>query len=227
MINIWDFILNLNLGQWCGQGISFSVRGSVWISKGGTNSYIRVGVLPEEDISSVKFSSKEQSIFKVHVVVPEKKCAWGLFLLVFGTWCRGRGGDCYSWLCLLSGSEMLPYNLPGYLLAWVELSASINFGIGILCHESLSVDCVIEQPIGDWSHHSTALDQILLSKKDLFNLQSCSPTFCEVMVARVRKPPKLHPCKPILLASMLAPCWKAKYCIASNTPSASRIPRFR
>lgn len=168
MINIWDFILNLNLGQWCGQGISFSVRGSVWISRGGTNSYIRVGVLPEEDVSSVKFSSKEQSIFKVHVVVPEKKCARGLLFVVFETWCRGRGGDCYSWLCLLSGSEMLPYNLPGYLLAWVELSASINFGIGILCHESLSVDCVIEQPIGDWSHHSTALDQILLSKKDFF-----------------------------------------------------------
>ena len=34
------------------------------------NGYVRVGVLPEEDIRPKKLGSKEQTVFKVDIVVP-------------------------------------------------------------------------------------------------------------------------------------------------------------
>ena len=57
--------------------------------------YVRVGVLPEEDVGSVKLRCEEQRIFKVHIVVPER-ILLDVGLFAFDTWCRETGGDCYS-----------------------------------------------------------------------------------------------------------------------------------
>ena len=57
--------------------------------------YVSVGVLPEEDVGSVKLRSEEQRIFKVHVVVPER-IFLDVGLFAFETWCRETGGDCCS-----------------------------------------------------------------------------------------------------------------------------------
>ena len=127
------------------------------------NGYIRVGVLPKEDVCPEKFGGKQQSVFKVNIVVPA-----GILLVVVcfvGQWTP----------CAVQQEEtVVPH--PGsswnqrcchvtfLVVFWPEKESNYHSTFArILCHVSLSVDSVIKQPISNWGPCCTALDYILLS----------------------------------------------------------------